>query len=338
MKDEQIPISSVDLYGSRGVFIVNEGNYLYGNGSLSYYDFESRQVINNIYSIANGVPLGDVAYSMTIYDGKAYIVVNNSSSIQVVDANTLLHAGTITGLPSPRHIHFINNELALVSDLYARGISIVNPKTLSTIGKINTGNSDLPFFQHSTEKLIRIGNNIYTNTWSFDNKILIINTQTLSLVDSIEVGIQPLDMALDKNNNLWVIHDGGYAGNPFGQENPSLVRINTESNTVELRIDFPLVDALTGQLATNPTGDSVYFICNDLYKMHVNSESIPETPTIERNGRNLRALGVDPNSGEIYLSDATDFMSEGKVYRYKSNGLPIDTIEVGIIPGFFCFN
>ena len=103
MKEGTLPISEIDLYGSRGVFIVNEGNYLYGNSSLSYYDIDSKQVINNIYTTANGIPLGDVAFTMTLNKGKGYIVMNNSSCIHVVDANSLLHIGTIKNLTSPRH-------------------------------------------------------------------------------------------------------------------------------------------------------------------------------------------------------------------------------------------
>lgn len=338
MKDDLLPVSPVDLYGSRGVFIVNEGNYLYGNGSLSYYDFENQQVINNIYSQANGVPLGDVPYSMTIYDGKGYIVVNNSSSIHVIDANTLLNIGTITDLPSPRHILIVNDELALVSDLYGRGISTVNLKTFTVTGKIATGNSSMPFYQHSSEKLIRIGDSIYTNSWSFDNRVLVISAESLTLTDSIMVGVQPLDMVKDKNNNIWVINDGGYSGNPFGHEKPSLMRINTTTNKVEFVLDFPSINDITGQLGTNRTKDSIYFICNHVYKLHINDIEFPESPIIERNNRNLRAFGVDRTTGNIFLSDALDFMSEGKVYRYLSNGTPIDTIDVGIIPGNFCFN
>lgn len=338
MKEDVLPISNIDLFGSRGVFIVNEGNYLYGNSTLCYYDFDTYEVINDVFSKANGIPLGDVAYSMTIYDGKGYIVVNNSSCIHVVDINSMHLLGTIENLPSPRHMLFLNNELALVSDLYARGISIVNPKTFSVIGRIKTGGTTMPFYQHPTENLIRIGNRVYTNCWSFDNKVLVISTESLSVIDSIEVGIQPVAMAKDKYNNLWVINDGGYQGNPMGYEKPSLMKINTNNNSVSVTYEFLSFNDIVGQIATNPAGDSLYFICNHLYKMSIDDIELPLTPWVEKNGRTLRALVVDPIKGDVYVSDAIDFSSEGRVYRYTSNGTAIDTIDVGIIPGNFCFN
>ncbi len=338
MNDDILPVSVIDLYGSRGVFIVNEGNYLYGNSSLTYYDFETQKVINNLYSAANGVPLGDIAYSMQIYQGKGYIVVNNSGCIHVVDANNLLHLGTIEGLPSPRNILFLGNNIALVSDLYARGISIVNTNTLEVTGKINTGGTSLPFYQHPTENLIKIGGNIFTNCWSFDNKVLVISAETLSVIDSITVGIQPLAMVKDKNNNLWVINDGGYSGNPFGWEKPSLMMINSTSLKVEKRMDFSSLNDLVGPITINTTGDSLYFIRNHIYKMHIDESSLPSEPLILGNGNNFRTLSTDPLSGDLFIADAVDFLSEGRVYRYKSDGNPVDTINVGIIPGGFCFN
>lgn len=338
MVDDVIQTSPIDLYGSRGVFIVNEGNYLYGNSSLCYYDIDTREVISDIFSLANPIPLGDVAYSMYIRNGKGYIVVNNSGCIYVVDANTLLIENTITGLASPRHILFIDDERALVSDLYARGVSIIDLKTNTVVGKISTGGTTLPFYQHATESLVRIGNNVYTNCWSYDNKILVISLQSFSVVDSITVGVQPWAMVKDVENNVWVINDGGYSGNPFGHENPSLMKINSESNELELRFDFPFATDQIGQLATNPAGDSLYYVCNHLYKMKITSTHLPDEPIIFKEGRNFRALSVDPVSGDIYISDAVDFMGEGFVFRYKSNGIPVDTISTGIIPTFFCFN
>lgn len=338
MDYDEIQTSPVDLYGSRGVFIVNEGNYLYGNSSLNYYDIDTKEIISDIFSLANGIPLGDVAYSMTVRNGKGYIVVNNSGCIYVIDINTMLLEKTITGLPSPRHILFIDNEKVLVSDLYGRGLYIVNTVTGTIEGKIKTGGISLPYYQHSTENLLRIGNKVYTNCWSFDSKILEIDLQSLTVSDSVDVGIQPYWMVKDKDDKLWVVCDGGYAGNPFGHEKPSLHRIDVALNAVELRMDFPSINDRIGQIATNPSGDSLYFIRNDIYKMPVTATALPENALVLRNGRNFRALSVDPVTGDIFVSDAVDFMGEGAVYRYKSNGVPVDTISAGIIPSFFCFN
>ncbi len=338
MEENVLPISDVDLFGSRGVFIINEGNYLYGNSSLSYYDMESGEVINNIYSLANRVPLGDVAYSMQIYHDKAYIVVNNSGCIHVVDANTMLHVATIENLPSPRHILFLSDDKALVSDLYARAISVINPQTYTVIGSIQTGDASLPYNRHSSEYLIPVGGKVFTNSWSFDNQVLVIDINEQKVVDKIEVGLQPLAMVKDMNNNLWVINDGGYAGNPAGHEIPSLMRINTQTHRVDLTLTFSSITDNVGQIAINPAGDSLYFICNHLFAMHVDDTQLPTEPLVYRNGRSFRALTVDRVSGDIFISDAIDYMSEGVVYRYKSNGKAVDTIGVGIIPGNFCFN
>jgi len=73
---------------SLGLFITCEGNFMYGNASLSYYNIEERKVENRVFRRANGADLGDVAQSMTIYDNKGWVVVNNSHVIFAIDLNT----------------------------------------------------------------------------------------------------------------------------------------------------------------------------------------------------------------------------------------------------------
>ncbi|MBR5603111.1 MAG: YncE family protein, partial [Bacteroidales bacterium] len=59
-----------------GLFICNEGNFQYGNATLSYYDPETKIIENEVFYRANAMKLGDVAQSMIIRDGIGWFVVN----------------------------------------------------------------------------------------------------------------------------------------------------------------------------------------------------------------------------------------------------------------------
>ena len=117
-----------------GLFITNEGNFQYGNATLSYYDPATKQVQNEIFFRANGMKLGDVAQSMTIYDNKGWVVVNNSHVIFAIDLNTFKEVGRIENLTSPRYIHFLSDEKAYVTQLWDNRIFIINPKKYSSAG------------------------------------------------------------------------------------------------------------------------------------------------------------------------------------------------------------
>ncbi len=159
------------------LFITNEGNFQYGNASLSYYNMETRKVENDVFFRANGRKLGDVAQSMSIYDGNAYIVINNSGVVFVVDPRTLEVLGGISNLTSPRYVHFVSNTKAYITDLYAPIITIFNPETLQKTGTIDTKG------HKSTEQMVQYGKYVFTNCWSYDNKILVIDTDTHHVVD-----------------------------------------------------------------------------------------------------------------------------------------------------------
>jgi glutamine cyclotransferase len=318
----------------KGLFITNEGNFMYGNASLSFYDPISKKILNDVFYNANGKPLGDVAQSITIHGDLAYIVVNNSSVIFAIDKNTFKVKGLIKGLTSPRYIHFISDTKAYVTDLYAKAITIIDPSTFSIVKRIDVSNGIGK--QHPTEQMVQYKNFVYINCWSYDNKILVLDTNTDKIVDEIEVPIQPTSLVMDKFNKIWTVTDGGYAGSPYGHEAPSLVCIDAETRKIERKFTFNFGD-WPSEVCLNGAKDSLYFINNDIWRLDVKTEEFPKEPFIASKNTKYYGLTVNPNNGDVYLADAIDYVQRGIVYRYSSKGKELDRFQVGIIPGAFCF-
>lgn len=319
---------------SSGLFITNEGNFQYGNATLSFYDPATRQVENEVFRRANGFRLGDVAQSMTIRNGVGWIVVNNSHVIFAVDVDTFREVGRITNLTAPRYIHFLSDEKAYVTQIWDNRIFIVNPRRYEITGYIEC--PEMTMESGSTEQMVQYGKYLFVNCWSYQNRILKIDTETDRVVGELEVGIQPTSLVLDRNNRLWTITDGGYEGSPYGYEAPSLYCIDPETFTVERQFIFALGDA-PSEIQINGAGDTLYWINRDIWRMSVDAERLPVRPFVEYRDTKYYGMTVDPSSGDVYVADAIDYQQQGIVYRYTSDGELIDQFYVGIIPGAFCW-
>ena len=247
---------SGDEVTGKGLFITNEGNFMYGNASLSYYDPEKKHVENEVFARANAIKLGDVAQSMVIRNGIGWIVVNNSGVIYAIDINTFKEVGRITGFTSPRYIHFLSDEKAYVTQIWDPRIYIVNPKTYQITGYVET---DMDFETGSTEQMVQYDKYVFTNCWSYQNRILVIDTETDKVCDQITVGIQPTSLVMDKYNKIWTVTDGGYEGSPYGHEAPSLYCIDAATRKIEKQFKFKFGD-WPSEVQLNGTRDTIYFI------------------------------------------------------------------------------
>ena len=211
-------------------------------------------------------------------------------------------------------------------------IFIINPKTYEITGYIECPDMDME--SGSTEQMVQYGKYVYVNCWSYQNRILKIDTETDKVVDELTIGIQPTSLVMDKYNKMWTITDGGYEGSPYGYEAPSLYRIDTETFTVEKQFKFKLGD-WPSEVQLNVHGirftGSITIFGECRWKPTV----FPSDLFWSFGTPNYYGLTVNPNNGEVYVADAIDYQQQGIVYRYSPQGKLIDEFYVGIIPGAF---
>lgn len=110
-------------------------------------------------------------------------------SVFAVDPDTFREVGRITNLTSPRYIHFVSDEKAYVTQIWDNRIFIVNPKRYEITGYIEC--PDMTAESGSTEQMVQYGKYVFVNCWSYQNRILKIDTETDRVVGQLTVGIQP---------------------------------------------------------------------------------------------------------------------------------------------------
>lgn len=303
-----------------GVFILHEGAFLGGNASVSFYNKSTNTLTNGLFNSVNGIPLGDTGQSITIKDGKVYIVVNNSGKIEVLNLSDFTSVGTLSGLTSPRYIAFASATKAYVSDLAANVITIFNPSSLTVEGTISVDGQ--------VEEMVEVGGTVIA-AGSSANQVYKINPSTDQITDSVYVGIGPAQLAVDANQKVWVQTNGG-----FGAEPVKIVRINPATMDVELTLDLPVSQNYSRDLEIDGIGNTLYYIDGGVYAMDITDVALPTTEFCSVAGYKC---GVDPITGMVYVSDAGDFSSNGSVYTFQANGTPVDTLSVSVAPGEYAF-
>jgi hypothetical protein len=321
------PDDSKLFYSFSGVvFVVNEGNYLAGNGSLSVYSYDSSKVYNDLFYSANHRLLGDVPNSMTIHGDKAYIVVNNSGKIEIVNKSTIVSEGIINGLVSPRYMSVVSDSKAYVSSLYSDSVAIISLSDNSISGYIN--------MRRTSESIFVIGSFAYIANWSGGKEVMVVNTINDQVVDSIEVGSEPESMVTDKNHKLWVLCDGGWQKTNY----PQLIEIDPASNEVEKTFTFPTKEESPSCLRINGTGQTLFYLDNGVRTMDVDATALSSSVFISQaTGQSFYKMAVNPVNDDIFVTDAADYTGNGNILLYNNNGGLVSTFKAGIIPGSMCF-
>ena len=313
------------IFTGDGVFIINEGNFNWGNGSLSFFSYDSSKIVNNIFQRVNNRPLGDVPNSMAICGDYAYIAVNNSGKIEVSKKNSFKSVTTIKGIKSPRNIAVIDNSKAYVSSLYSDSLVILDLKNNKISGYIN--------IRRTSEAIVLTGRKAFVSCWYGGNEVIVIDTDLDQVIDSITVGKEPESMVIDKKSILWVLCNGGWAREYYA----GLVGINVQTHEIVKQLNFPSILDSPACLNINGTGDTLYFLEKGVKRLDIDASEIPSLPFVESGNHNFYKLGINSLNGDVFVTDAVDYQHNGFVLIYNRKGDEIASYNAGIIPGSLYF-
>jgi hypothetical protein len=319
-----------------GVFIVNEGNFMSGNGTITFYDSATETVFQNIFVNDAGDFAGDVVQSMIFHEGVPIIVVNGDSKLEVAHGLTFKSVKTITDelIDKPRYVEVINDKAYIsVWGPYDEFFSLVDSYVLvydfPTNSVVDTIQTD-----EGTENLLYTGSRLFASNYNYgaSSTVSAIDPANNTLLENIQVSAGPAGMVEDINGKLWVICVGGW-----GAENGYLYRINPA--TLEIEENITITGAVGIDLATTPDKQHIlYTIGTSVFSLPISAtEEATDALFVAEDVTLLSALSVDP-SGNIWIGDAPSFTAPGKVYVYSSTGISISSMAAGIAPTQIVFN
>jgi len=332
-KDTPTP-SIIEGNYKNGYFVSNEGGFGSGNGSTSFIS-DDNTVENDVFASVNSFLLGDVVQSMNIIGDNAYIMVNVSAKIEVASIDSMNSVTTIEGLSSPRYMAKVSGSKAYVTDWGINGVQVIDLSTNTISSTITCGTGPEGIVVSDFSPFAYVCN---LGGFGLDNTVSVIDIENDVVVSTLEVGDRPNSAVVDANGAVWVLTEGyteyDTVWNVVSETAGNLVKI--VNNAIEATYSFA-VGNHPEDLVINDAGSTLYYSDGSwskaVYAFDIGATELPSIPLI-----NKSFYGLGCNGDYIYGTDAVDFSQNGWSYRYTTSGTIVDSVQVGIIPGGYCFN
>ena len=328
-----LPLGAYD----NGVLILNQGNFGQDNSSISYLSNDFATFQNNSFLAVNPTKiLGNTGQDIGFYNDFAFVVLNASNKIEVLNRYTLEYVATIdSGLDNPRYIAFANGK-GYVTNWGDGGVT--TDDYVATLNLTDyTVSGTIPVAE-GPERIVENNGKLYVahqGGYGYGNTISVINSTSNTVSNTITVGDVPNSLQV-KDGSLFVIC-GGKAAWTMDETLGKLVKINLATESVTSSIDFA-----TGNHPSNLyiSDNSIFYTQDsDVFKMELTTSILPSTALFSTFGQGVYGVySFAVENNKIYVGDAFDYNSNGKVYIYSTTGTLENEYTVGVIPAGFYFN
>lgn len=328
--------------GTAEIYILSEGLFNLNNSSLTRYSFRTHQLKTNYFSTINKRGLGDTANDIALYGNKLYIVVNVSSTLEVVDFTT---GQSIKQIPmrtengssrQPRHIAFHKDKAYVCS--FDGTVARIDTTSLEIEATVKAGrNPESLCVQNEKLYVSNSGGLDYTEGIGVDNIVSVIDLASFTEIKKITVGPNPGCILPDSENFVYVATHG----KNIVEGDYHLVKINSHTDEVERVFDEKVMNfAIQG---------NVGYLYNYNYQTEDASIKMFNLQTGETirehfitDGTQIHTpygIHINPYSGNIYITEAYSYTVTGDVLCFNQNGqLQFRLNRIGLNPNTVVFS
>lgn len=333
-----------DVFG--GVYVLNEGPMGQNKSSLDFLCFQKGVYIHDIYADRNPYQvkeLGDVGNDLLVYGSKLYIVLNQSHKVEVVNAYGATRIGKVDipngryAMGNGKYVYISSYSQAEMGKKEALGkIYRIDTASLQISGEIEVG-------YQPEQMVIRDGKLYVANsggymTPNYDKTVSVINLATFKEEKKIDVAVNLDKMLLDGANNIWISSRGNYA--------------DISSSLYVLTPQEEVIPVPVGCSNMAIYGNKLYYISsvwNNEAKAMTYQYGVINTQTRQKEAENFipaeyiakikapYGLAIHPKTGDIYVTDADNFVAQGKLYTFSQKGELLWEVTAGFVPAHFAF-
>ncbi|WP_175628505.1 YncE family protein [Bacteroides acidifaciens] len=355
-EDEQIFLSdsvqvALPMVGTRikGFYQLNEGNMGMNRASLDYFDYTTGHYTRDIFSERNPEivkELGDVGNDIKVYGQKVYAVINVSNLIVVFDVRTARIIKEIE-VPNCRYLAFWKDKAYISS--YAGPVQIDPNAEVGFVAEIDTASLEVTRkvpVGYQPEEMVVYNKKLYVansggyRAPNYDRTVSVVDLETFKEKKKIDVAINLYRMAIDERGDIYVSSRGDYKNTPS-----NLYVIDSTTDEVKQCLDIPV-----GGMCID--GDKLYYY-SVAYNMTSGRNKVTYGILDTRTKRQITdriitdgtdkdimipyGIAVNPETKEIFMSDAQNYVVIGFVYCFSPEGKLKWKTEGGNIPGHFAF-
>ncbi len=318
--EPQLPQGDYDL----GTLVLNEG----GIGSVTFISNDYTRVDQQIYSTVNpNEELGAFAqYIFFDQDDNAYIIGGGSNLITVVNRYTFEKVGEIaTGLDNPRYGVVLGDNIYVTNQA---SFMTTDDDYIAVFNRITFAPSTPIIMGKAVEFILSDGSKLYVQNaaFGFGSGISVINPNSNTIEAEIATG-EGLQSIKINASSMYALHGTGI----------DVINLSTQEVTSTIALPNDISGATNLDIFN---GRFYYTFGSSVYSSELAATTLSNTPILTYNSNSAfgTMYGFEVHDGLIYLSDATDFASDGFVEIYDLNGNLVFETTAGIGPNGFYFN